>query len=274
VKEGGGRARDVVAGFPRPPALTRPPCPPAEGIVYGTEEPMSDDKSFFIEQYFKQWNKDVNRAEALLKSEEYFLEGLLVLSCYIGALARLRYPNITEDWKSYKKIVHEYSSLNNIFDNIDLLFFYQWRVSIVGDDKEYNKLKNYDELLAIFRSEFGDEQNIKGSEVRYQKRSQLIELIKSKNVSWFDEDNFIKYIELFSNNQICYRFIRCEAVHNAYFPLLNASCQPETKKQTYRDNHQVNREVILNTVRNILERLRQESLSSSHPESRDFMLVF
>jgi hypothetical protein len=214
----------------------------------------------FLNAYFDQWSKDVNRAEALLKSEEYFLEGLLVLSCYIGALARLRYPQVTEDWKSYKKIISEYSNLKEIYENIDLLFFYQWSASKLSNDKEYRKLTNYGELLAVFKSEFGDEQNIKGRKVRYQQRGRLIELIESKNVLWFDKNNFIKYIELFSNNQILYRFVRSEAVHNTDFPLFNASYQPQANKQTYKDNHQVNRDVILNTVRSIVKNLKQESL--------------
>jgi hypothetical protein len=223
---------------------------------------MSDERSDLLIAYFDQWSKDVNRAEVLLGSEEYFLEGLLVLSCYIGALAQLRFPQTKEDWKSYKEIVSKYSGLNDIYENIDLLFFYQWQNnSKVANEKVYNELKNYPKLLAILKSEYGDDENIKGSIIRYQKRDKLIELIKSKNVTWFDEANFTKYIELFSNNQILYKFVRCEAIHNADIsPIFNRSYQPQSNKQTYKDNHQINREVILKTVRNIVSRLRQESL--------------
>lgn len=223
---------------------------------------MSDEKSDSLNAYFEQWSEDVNRAEVLLRSEEYFLEGLLILSCYIAALAQLRFPQITKDWKSYKEIVSKYSGLNDIYENIDLLFFYQWaNNSTVANDKVYNYLKDYPKLMAIFKSEFGDDENIKESTVRYQKKDKLIELIKSKNVAWFDEVNFTKYIELFSNNQILYTFVRCQAVHNADIsPIFNRSYQPQTNKQTYKDNHQINREVILNTVKNIVSRLRQETL--------------
>jgi hypothetical protein len=223
---------------------------------------MSGEKSDSLNAYFDQWSDDINRAEVLLRSKEYFFEGLLVLSCYIGGLARLRYPTISDDWKSYKEIVSKYSDLNDIFENIDLLFLYQWRNNpTVKNEKVYNDLKDYPKLLAIFKSEFGDEENIKGSTIRYQKRDKLIELIKSKNVAWFDEVNFTKRIELFSNNQILYKFVRCEAVHNAdIFPIFKRSYQPQANKQTYKDNHQINREVILNTVSNIVRRLRQESL--------------
>ncbi len=54
----------------------------------------------FIMPYFDKWSSDIDRAETLIKSEEYFTEGIFVLSCYIGALARLRYPSERKDWKS------------------------------------------------------------------------------------------------------------------------------------------------------------------------------
>jgi hypothetical protein len=214
----------------------------------------------YLNALFDQWEKDVDRAETLLRSEKYFFEGLIVLSCYIGALARQRYPQISEDWKSYKKIISEYSDLNDIFENIDLLFFYQWPVSKLSNDKEFKKLKSYDLLLAVFKNEFGDEQKIKGSTIRYQKREKLIKMIKSKNVFWFDEGNFTKYIEMFSNNQILYTFVRCEAVHNIDSSLFNRSYQNQTEHDTYEDKHQVNREVVLNAVKNILKNIRQECL--------------
>jgi len=90
---------------------------------------MTGDKSYFIAKYFEKWEKDVKKAENLLVSDDFFLEGLLVLSCYIGALGRLRYPSETRDWKSYKTIVSEYSGQREVFENIDLLFFYQWPTS-------------------------------------------------------------------------------------------------------------------------------------------------
>ncbi|MCG6536353.1 MAG: hypothetical protein L7F78_17030 [Syntrophales bacterium LBB04] len=54
---------------------------------------MTDGKSYIIAEYFKKWEQDIQKAEILLTSDQFFLEGVLVLSCYIGALGRLRYPN-------------------------------------------------------------------------------------------------------------------------------------------------------------------------------------
>ena len=64
---------------------------------------------YLIEEYFKVWEKDLIKAKYLLTQNEYYLEAILLLSCYIGALASLRYPLIEDDNKSYKKTVLKYS---------------------------------------------------------------------------------------------------------------------------------------------------------------------
>jgi hypothetical protein len=217
---------------------------------------MTDGKCDFIADYFGKWEQDVQRAETLLASDHFFLEGLLVLSCYIGALGRLRYPNETNDRKSYKTVVSEYSGQREIYENIDLLFFYQWPASRLANDKMYGCLKNYPELASVFKDEFGTD--IKTDPQRYQTREELCRLVKSACVAWFDEANFEKYIELFSNNQILYQFVRCEAVHNSTFPLFNTVYHTDEKKTTYEDNHQLNRHIILATAKNIIAQLKLE----------------
>ncbi len=42
-----------------------------------------NDKAFFIDEYFKRWESDLNKAEELLANNRYYLEGILVLSCYL-----------------------------------------------------------------------------------------------------------------------------------------------------------------------------------------------
>ena len=228
--------------------------------LYG-DNVMTDDKSYFIAEYFGKWELDVQRAENLLTSDQFFLEGLLVLSCYIGALGRLRYPNETKDWKTYKTIVSEYSGQRETYENIDLLFFYQWPTSRLANDKVYGCLKNYPQLVSSFENVFGTD--IKTDPRRYQKREELRRLAKSAGTAWFDEANFEKYIELFSNNQILYEFVRCEAVHNSTFPLFNAVYHPEEQKTTYEDNHQIGRHVILTTVKNIIAQLKRECMEKA-----------
>lgn len=221
---------------------------------------MNRGKLDLILPYFDKWSSDIDRAETLIKSEEYFTEGILVLSCYIGALARLRYPSETKDWITYKRIVSEYSGLSDIYDNIDLLFFAQWHRSGHAKKSIYSKMKNYAELLSLLRCHFGDDQTIKGSQVRYQKRTELVRIITDSKVSWFDECNFTKHIELFSNNQILYQVLRCDAVHNRTFRLFNASYNSENKVN-YTDNHQINRDVLLKTIKNIVAKLKAECIS-------------
>ncbi|RFC41027.1 MAG: hypothetical protein DID89_2727546288 [Candidatus Nitrotoga sp. CP45] len=224
---------------------------------------MSNPKLELITEFFKQWGKDITRAENLFNTDDYFFEGLLVLSCYIGALARHRYPQETKDWKSYKKIVSEYSGQNAIYENIDLLFFYQWPRSKLANAKTYKRMTNHSDLVALLQAQFGDEDNIRNDPKRYQKREDLLAYIESKNVGWFDEANFMQYIELFSNNQILYEFLRCEAVHNADFQLFSRAYQVADNKQTYEDNHQINRAVILATVKCIVEKLKSECLGNT-----------
>lgn len=223
---------------------------------------MNRDKLDFIMPYFDKWGSDIDRAETLIKSKEYFTEGILALSCYIGAFARLRYPSETKDRKSYKKIVAVYSGLSDIYENIDLLFFAQWPQSSVAKDSIYFKINNHAVLCSLFRSHFGDNQAIKVSQERYQKRTELVRIIKNSKSSWFDEDNFAKYIELFSNNQILYQFLRCDAVHNNEFSLFNSSYNPANNLITYIDNHQITRDVLLKTVRNIVANLKAECVSN------------
>ena len=224
---------------------------------------MPDAKLDAVKEYLAQWQKDLSRAKALLESDEYFLEGLLVLICYIGALARVRYPQEQKDWKSYKDIVWEYGGKKDLYGNIDLLFFCQWPRSKMANVKIYQKLKNNHEIVLIFKECFGDEEAIKHSAQRYQKREALVSLIKKKGPTWFDERNFLEHAELFSNNQILYEILRCEAVHNANFLLFNPTYQAGQSKVIYEDNHQITRHIILETLQNILSSLENECLAKS-----------
>ncbi len=214
-----------------------------------------------ITDYFEKWENDVKRAEFLMNSEDYFLEGLIVIVCYIGALGALRYPN-SKDWKAYKDIISNYSGHCEIFNNIDLLLFYQFKDSKLAGEKVYNKLKNYDAILELLKSKLGAASKIKENKKRFVKKEYLSSMIKSEDTDWYDEKNFIEHIQLFSNNRILYKYARCEAVHNAHFSLVNPSFNPETGKRTYRDNHQVDRNVILSSLKNVVANLKDECVKS------------
>lgn len=224
---------------------------------------MSNPKLHFVKEYFSQLRSDISRAEALLESDEYLLEGLLVLACYIGAFARVRYPQEPKDWKSYKTIVWEYGGKKELYGQIDLLFFYQWPKSTMANESPYKCFKNHSDISAIFQEQFGNEEDIKNNAKRYQSREALTALIKELKPSWFDENNFSTKVELFSNNQILYKFLRCEAVHNADFPLLNRTWCAEQGRITYEENHRITPRVVRETVRNIHSDMEKECLAQS-----------
>src|SRR3990172_10488821 len=131
------------------------------------------DKARFINEYFKQWGRDIVRARELLINPHYYLEGLLVLSCYIGAFASMRFPSIP-DGKAYVKIVLEYSGKRDFYEQIDLLFFYQWPRSKLRGNGDYKALKNRDEIVDVLKRVYGSEAGIKVG-IRYVSPPELID---------------------------------------------------------------------------------------------------
>jgi hypothetical protein len=82
-------------------------------------------KADILKDYFAGWDNDLDRAKTLLSDQRYYLEGWLILSCHIGALASLRFPTLLDN-ESYKRVVLEYSDMADFYEQIDLLFFLQW----------------------------------------------------------------------------------------------------------------------------------------------------
>jgi len=198
-------------------------------------------------------------------AQQYFLEGILVLSCYIGAFSRFRYPGINEDWKVYKEIVLNYSGMRDMYEKIDLLFFYQWPRSIQSSKSEYKKLRNHPELVNVLSKVFGAEQSIspKSSPNRFLSVPKLLTVISPRSIPGFDQRNFETYIELFSNCEILYRFVRCQAVHHRDFPLFNEISEVESGKVRYESNHIIDELVIHKTVDNIAKNLGTECLKEN-----------
>lgn len=119
-------------------------------------------EGILIQKHFDDWKQDLLRVKKLLNQNEYYLEAILILSCYIGALTSWRYTN-EKDGDAYKKIVLNYSGRNkiSIYKKIDLLFFYQWPKSNFKDHGSYKELKSYREIKNILLSVFGDENKIR-----------------------------------------------------------------------------------------------------------------
>ncbi|MFT6389110.1 MAG: hypothetical protein ACJAUP_002496 [Cellvibrionaceae bacterium] len=213
---------------------------------------MDESKSFYINTHFEGLENDFKRARRLYYSSAFRLEGITVLICQIAALAKSRYPG-NADRKAFKKIITDYSGKNDLYSNTDLLLFYQWPESKLATDKEYKKLEGYEQIKSIFEKEYGNLDDIRYSQNRYQQREGLATLLNGPSINGLNEENFLKYIELFSNNQIFYTYARCDAVHNNDFPLINIGTTFPSKKRIYEDNHQITEKVIVDTLDGILK---------------------
>ncbi len=222
---------------------------------------MESTKSLFIESFFEGLEGDFKRARRLYYSKAFRLEGMTVMICQIAALARYRYPN-ERDWKSFKDIISNYSGKYDVYENIDLLFFYQWPESKLASDREYQKLAHYIAIKAEFEKSFGDIESIRSGSNRYQKREYLEALLQSSNIDGFESSNFLRFIELYSNNQIFYQYARCHAVHNNDFPLINIGVSYPKRVKTYTDNHQITGTVVVETLEGILKNAKQECLDN------------
>ena len=105
-------------------------------------------KRSYIDAYFNRWNRDVARTKELLDGKRHYLEGFLALSCYVGALGSIRYPR-SKDGEAYVKIVLEYSGKRDFYEQVDLLFLFQWRRSKLRHNGKYKQLKNYIEIVSV-----------------------------------------------------------------------------------------------------------------------------
>lgn len=223
---------------------------------------MNTDKSLFLQCYFEELENAQLRATELYTTNKFHLEGVTILMCHIAAISRARHPQL-KDYEAFKKPVKDCSGFYGIFENIDLLFFYQWPHSKSANDKVYSKLDDYKEIASIFQNKFGAEDEIQNSSKRYQKREALLDLLVAAKLANLNQDNFVNYIELFSNNQIFYEYARCEAVHNNDFPLINIGITFPDMEKTYTHNHQVTGEIITNSLTGIIENLKKECLDKN-----------
>lgn len=119
-------------------------------------------KAKFIEEYFKHWHRDIARAKELLDGQRHYLEGVLTLGCYLGAFAAMRYSSL-KDGEAYVKLILEYSGKREFYDQIDLLFLYQWPKSKLQDHGEYKKLNNHAEIVAALIKVYGSAHDVKNN---------------------------------------------------------------------------------------------------------------
>jgi len=213
------------------------------------------DKIFFIDHYFKHWKDNLDKAEELLRNIRYYREGMLVLSCYIGAFAAMRYGAL-RDGEAYVNVILEYSGMRTFFEQVDLLFFYQWPRSKLRDNGNYKRLKQHSKIVEALKCVYGTEDDIK-VKTRYISPLDFISQVKSAAIPGFDELNLRKTLHLFSLAELLYRYFRCDAVHNAEFHFINEMVDIDGNV-TYESGYVITSEVLLKTTQAIWETLWKE----------------
>lgn len=215
------------------------------------------DKNDFIDAYFDKWKRDIDRAETLLRDDRFVLEGYLVLVCYLGALASQRYP-LLKDNEAYCQFTLEYSGKRNFYEQIDLLFLYQWPRSKFRTHGLYTSFNEYSDLVKAVEWKFGTERDLNETN-RYVSPTEIISVAKSK-VPHLNGTDLEKKLKLFSLIQLLYRYARCDAVHNAIYSLINEGVNIDGER-IIRDNSALTRDVILSTVKHANDTLWQECRS-------------
>ena len=213
------------------------------------------EKTFFIDAYFEQWNKDVLKSAELLTSSRFYLESILVLSCYIGAFASMRFPSL-KDGEAYVKVVLEYSGKRDFFEQIDLLFLYQLSRSKLRDNGNFKSLKNHTEIVEALTKVYGTEEDIK-KETRYVSPADVTAFLLAAAIPCFDNHNFQEKLPLFSLAELFYRYLRCDAVHNADFPFVNIGRDIDGNT-TYEHNHIITGQVLFETTQDVRKQLWEE----------------
>lgn len=218
-------------------------------------------KRDFIAAYFEQLETDLSRAQELIGAPYHYLDAILLLSCHIGSYAAMRYPDL-KDNESFKNIVLEYSGNKDFYEQIDLLFFCQWPRSEYKDHGTYKELKNHREIVHVLCTTYGDEQNIKENpETRYISPGTFISDIDKNPFGGYDRDNLMKYLPLFSNVELLYRYVRCQGVHSQQFPFVNIVNVLDNGIR-YEDNHAITGKILSETASNILNNLKDECVAN------------
>lgn len=187
----------------------------------------------------------------------FVLEGYLVLVCYLGALASQRYTSLRDN-EAYCQFTLEYSGKRSFYEQIDLLFLYQWPRSKFRTHGLYTSFNEYSDLVKAIEQKFGSESDLNESN-RYVSPVKIISVVKSI-IPHLIVSDLKEKLKLFSLVQLLYRYGRCDAVHNAICSLVSEGVN-NAGQRIIRDNSALTREVILSTVKHANETLWQECRS-------------
>lgn len=216
-----------------------------------------------IVAYFEDWKKDLERVKKLLSQHEYYLDAWLILSCYIGALAALRYPIPPEsfDRAKYQYLLLKYSGKRTIYEKVDLLFFHQWDRSKYQGHRHYNSLRrHYGNLKGAVEAEFGTEADVQTNKnTRYVSPDRIVRRVL-KHYKGLSSRELRKLLSLFSVSELLYRHVRNHAVHERRFPLVNKVYSGRSVR--YEDNHIITGSFLFETTLNILNAIATECIES------------
>ena len=218
------------------------------------------EKCVTIKAYFEGWQENLARVKMLRADSKYYLEAILVLSCYIGALGSLRYPG-EKDNKAYKRVVREYSGKKDFYEQIDLLFFLQWPRSQSQSHGDYLELTNHIEISKAIVDAYGDEVQIKNG-MRYISPQDFLTCVEQRPFPGLNKSNLSEHLPRFSLCEMLYRYLRCSAVHGVRFPFVDKPHQVGGGIR-YEDNHAITGDVLLETTENILTNMRLECLEKA-----------
>jgi hypothetical protein len=163
-------------------------------------------KRFYIDEYFKGWNRDVARTKELINGKRHYLEGVLALSCYLGALGAMRYPTL-RDGDAYVKVVLEYSGKREFYEQVDLLFFLQWPKSKLKDHGSYKELKNHTEIAAALMKVYGTADDVK-AKTRYVSKADVVHHATEAKIARFDEQILVSIFKMTELRQNPIRYAR------------------------------------------------------------------
>jgi len=217
---------------------------------------MNSEKNEFIETYFASWEERLDRAKILIDLENYSYEGILVLCCYIGAFSSMRYPEL-QNGVAFKKTLLQYSNMKDFYEQIDLLFLYQWPRSIFRDNGNYKDLKNYQEIIGLLKNLYGEEKDLVKTN-RFVLQQEVIDCILKGSTISIDEENLKERLPLFSLAEILYRYVRCSAVHCATLEFINSTmCKDDAEEYILTSK------LLWETTLNIKNSLWRECIKSS-----------
>jgi hypothetical protein len=137
---------------------------------------------------------------------------------------------------------------------------YQWPYSKVKIHGCYQALKNHREIAQCLKRAYDSNEDV--SSVRYVSSDDVTGTVLMAKIHGFDERNFREKLPLFSLVQILYRYLRCDAVHNARFPLVDQVYEVNGNIR-YESNHAITGDRLLETVEGVLKAMRQECVRNA-----------